>query len=180
MSVDEKFLHALARMAFYERSMRVVQVTQPAAATDWSVTVPGGKVWAPLAFTATFVTDANVANRDLSLQIGDQTNLLAAFDAVANQAAGQTNVVTYCTGGGLGAGGTTHGTSTTPIPDLALPAGFTISSHTTNLQVGDQWSNIVCWVEELDAQPRGVYEVRHAMQEYFLDSGSYAAEGGMQ
>lgn len=163
-------------MSFMDRTMRVVQVAPPAAATDWSVTVPGGRVWVPLALTALLTTDANAGNRDVSLRVTDQTNIVAAFDAFANQGASLAELYSFVAGAGTGAGGTTHLTCTTPIPDMALPAGYVLETHTTGFEVGDQWSSIVVWVEEVDAQPFGVHEWRRAMREAFLLGGSLAAE----
>ena len=176
MAADEKFIEALARMAFMERTLVVRQVASPAAATDFSIIVPGGRVWRPLAVTAQLVTDATVATRSTSLQVTDQTNTVVAIEAFANQAASLTELYSYSVGSVTGAGGAGNQVVTTALPDMALPAGYTIKSVTTNMGAADQWSKIVVWVEEIDAQPRGVYELRRETQELALDSGSIAAE----
>lgn len=177
MSVDEKFIEALARMAFMERTMRVFPVTTPSAGADFSAVVPGGRVWRPLAITAKLVTSGTAGTRAANLKLTDQTNTIVELAPFATQAASLTATYSWSNGSVSGAGSSAGGVITTALPDWALPAGYTITTVTTNIDTADQWSNVVVWLEEIDAQPRGVHELRRLYQEIALDSGSYAAEG---
>ena len=177
MSEESRLLDALARMAFMQRTLRVFPVTTPAAGADFSATVPGGFVWRPLAVTAKLVTSATVATRSVSLKITDQTNVLAQFAPFGTQAASLTATYSWANGAasaGTAAGG---GVVTTGLPDMALPSGYQLASVTAAIDTTDQWSNVIVWVEEVNAEPRGVHELRTEARRDQLDAASAFAEG---
>lgn len=178
MSVEEKLIESLARMSFMNRTIRVVQIANPAAGADWSVTVPGGRLWRPLGITAKLVTSAVAGTRSPALKLTDQTNTLVELAPFSTQATGLTVLYSWSNGSVSGAGSSATGVITTALPDWVLPAGYVIGPTTAAIDTGDQWSQVVAWVEEVDTQPRGVHEIRQIMREVQLDSGSYAAEQG--
>src|SRR6516162_1693189 len=64
--MDPRFLTTEARvLPGYKRP---VAITTPAAGANWTVTVPGGRMWRPIAINATLVTSAAVANRIPGIQ----------------------------------------------------------------------------------------------------------------
>jgi hypothetical protein len=176
MADVEKLAHALARGSTYERVLRVVPIVAPAAGAELSLTVPGGSVWIPRALKATLVTSAAVATRSVNLQLSDGSTSLWHLFAGATQVAGLTVVYSFVAGWDLATGTSGQGDVSCGLPDMALPAGYVLSTHTNLLDVADQWSAGVVWVEEVLAQPQGVHEMINAGIEGRLIGTSLAAE----
>lgn len=122
--------------------------TDPAVNTEISQTVPAGFVWRLVAIRFSLQTDANVANRSVSLNIDDGTaNIPIALPASAVQAAslgvfyqGVANGVTAAVVGiqqiGLPPGGV-----------LMLP-GWRVRTVTSLIQAGDNYSAPVLYFEQ--------------------------------
>lgn len=134
---------------------RVLSVATPAVATDWVLTLPPGSWWRLLIGRATFVTDANAANRTTGLLVTDQNNTLGRHNASGNLVANTTYGLTYTpqitslTGGLIGT------ELTVTLFNMFLQGGFQIKSVSSSLQVGDQFSNINFLAEEIDLGPWG-------------------------
>lgn len=128
---------------------RVVQVTNPAAGADWTVTVPAGVMWEVRAGVATLTTSATVDTRVPTMGVTVDDTLVWSVPWPSGQAAGK--VVTFPVGTGM-ANGAVYANGSSPallLPDDLLPQGAVIATSTALLQVGDQWSGISLWVEEV-------------------------------
>lgn len=125
--------------------------SDPAADTEWSETVPDGKVWRVLSIRATLVTDANAANRQVSVTLTDATNTFFRSSSASVQAASLTHIYTVADLPGVvvGASSLVH---QVPLPPMLLPPGTVIASVTTNKQATDNWGAPVFYVEEFMAQ----------------------------
>lgn len=134
---------------------RVVQVPNPAAGADWSVTVPAGVQWRVLSGVSTLTTSAIAATRHptIDVTVDDVLVYIGPFSAsiVANAAAQFSIYVDVASP--IVASGTSDPFMIMPF-DI-IPQGGVIASHTNSLEAGDQWSATSLWVEEVyvtDAQ----------------------------
>lgn len=134
--------------------LRVVPVAPPAPGQEWSIAAPGQGYWRILAARWVLVTDANVANRHVSLLLDDQTDVLAGLPAGAVQAAGLTQSYSLFPGSPPGALAGAPWLLPAPTDGLVLMPGFRVRSSTVAIQVGDQYSAIRLYVEELPTGPR--------------------------
>lgn len=121
---------------------KTVRVTQPNAGADFTVTSDGGELWIPLALTAQLVTSAVVATRQPRLEISNSDGIIAVIGCSDTMTATTTHVLSWMRGYGANVVGGTSNRDSMPLPDLALMPGETVASVTTNIDVGDQWSNI--------------------------------------
>jgi hypothetical protein len=124
--------------------------SNPAANTEWSETVPTGCVWRILAIRAQLVTDANVANRRVSVTITDVASGNVVFKPVDEsvQAASLTHNYNIAPQQGHAVADVEHYLPL-PISDSwFVPAGFVIASSTLNLQATDNWGAPTFYVEE--------------------------------
>jgi hypothetical protein len=116
----------------------IITGTDPAANAECLDTVPAGARWEVLSWMGVLVTDANAANRTVTLIIDDGASTLWTCDASAAQAASLTrNYNAYATGVAPDLTGSTFRLPG-PFP-LDLPAGARIRTVTNNMQVGDNW-----------------------------------------
>lgn len=128
-------------------AIRSVAGTDPAANVEISEVVPTGARWRLRAIDAALVTDANVANREVTLTIDDGANVLAEVTTGVAQAASVTRRYSFA----QGVQRVTAAASTiigAPAPDLILLAGWRIRTVTTALQVTDNWGAPRLCVEE--------------------------------
>jgi hypothetical protein len=124
--------------------------SNPAAdGSEWSETVPTGKVWRLLSIRATLVTDGNAANRQVSITLTDGTNTFFKSSSTSVQAASLTHGYTFSDlpGAVVSSAALEH---QVPVPPLWLPAGTVIASVTTAKQATDNWGAPVFFVEEVD------------------------------
>lgn len=107
--------------------------------------------WKILTVTAKLVSSAVVGNRAPALEILDQQGtIVAVVPASGTQAASLTVTYSWYIGGAPspGAGGVVGGFASSVLPIAWWPAGWSIASKTTNLDVGDQWSSpYMCWLQ---------------------------------
>lgn len=122
-------------------------VANPAAGTDWSVTVPTARRWQLLAARARLTTGAAVANRFAGIVHTDGTNQLYF--------AGQNNAIVASSTGllvftpGVQPFSDTQGDFLVPLPSPdILEQGYVINSFTVGLQAADQWSGIQLMLQE--------------------------------
>ena len=128
-------------------ALRSITGTDPAANVEIAETVPTGARWRLRALSFQLVTDANVANREVSIQIDDGTNTLLTSPSGFNQAASLTRRYSAAA---LGAA-TAPATATDRqilLPDMLLGAGFRWSTVTTNRQATDNYGPPQYEVEE--------------------------------
>ena len=130
---------------------RAVAVAQPAAGTNFTATCPTNAHWKINSVSFLVVTDANAANRVLSIVIDDGTS--AFWTAVSGTTQTATQSTVYAIGPGASPRAFTPATGALrqyielPI-GLEIFEGGRIRSAITNIQVGDQVSGIVLGVEE--------------------------------
>lgn len=120
-------------------------VAQPAAGSDWSVTVPAGEVWRLYCASSVLTTSSTVATRVPQFYIKDGAgNVVFKESPAAGQAASITGNWSILPGV---ANQQNNGVNIAPIPsDLVLPEGFVIGVQTANIAAADQWSAIVALI----------------------------------
>lgn len=127
--------------------LRSVTGTNPAAGAEITDAVPTGARWRLSTVSASFVADANVANRRVRAIIDDGTLEMFRYKAAADQTAGQTNQYTFAPLGSESA--IANNVAIIPIPpDCYMFAGWRFVTSTVNLQVGDNWGAPQYLVEE--------------------------------
>lgn len=134
-------------------SLTVKTQASPAAATDFTVTVPTGKWWKVQSAHAKLTTDGTAGTRAVKLMIDDGTNtLLAASDP--GQSASVAADWNLLPGATLPANATAAQlTRFFPISEGVWGPGFRFRSVVTGYQAGDLWSEIALHVEEYSADP---------------------------
>lgn len=127
---------------------RVFVAPQPAAATDWSVIVPGGVLWKISAANVTLTTSATVGNRTPNLKLTIDALTVWQAQASAQLAASQSATISFASGVTVSNLQGTGLNSIAPIPGILLPQGSVIASNTVGLAAADQWSQVNLYVEE--------------------------------
>ena len=138
------------------RYRKLVKASQPAAGADWSLTVPGGRIWRVRSLVATLATAVAVANRVVQFTLSDQTDVYLSVQTLPPVVAsttvryslweGQADLATLTAGLDIGA----------PLWCFWMPAGTVIASSTTALQAADQWSLVKLFVDEMYDGPGDV------------------------
>lgn len=128
--------------------IRAVTVANPVAQAQFTLTAPGSAAWRVLALTFRLVTDANAASRAVRLQADDGGNPWFIVGPETDQAATIDRV--YCVVNGSHGFAGLSGLQPLPWPDtgLWLRPGWRLRTTTTNLQAGDQYSEISAVVQE--------------------------------
>lgn len=127
---------------------RPVTLPVPNVGTDWSVVVPGGRMWRLVMGTVSLVTSATVINRYPGMEITDGSNAYTQVATATGQPANSTIVVNYCAWAGAPNGGIASSFSLAAVPAVWIPGGWTLGSFTYNLQVGDQYGAPKLLIEE--------------------------------
>lgn len=121
---------------------RVLVVAQPAAGADWSEVISTSKVFKVLSVRAQFQASGVAGNRVNSLRAKTADNdILWDTPGVANPTANQLKYLNWFVGCSQALGFSPY--EQLFLPDLWLPAGTTIQTVSTNMDVGDQFSLIV-------------------------------------
>ncbi len=148
------------RPVWREGLQRHVTIENPPAGSEFIVRVsqvPEGVFWRLKALRATFTGSAVAGTRDTRFAIGpNETDIAVEFSAggasapglplthIAHEAAVDVNGLQF-----------TSSSHVSNVPfDLRIPSGWIIRSHTViapnaPMDVGDQWSGISLWVQEL-------------------------------
>jgi hypothetical protein len=131
---------------------RAVNQANPAAATEWVMTVPAGARWQLQGVTFTLVTSATVLNRFVSLTIDDGANTILRASTNTAQGAAITRI--YSFGSGLpNNADTTNNLVSVPFPPVLMFQGWRLRSQTFGLDavLGDQlqtiWAGVQEWLE---------------------------------
>ena len=128
---------------------RVVTVASPAAATDWSVTVPGGRTWKIVLGQWQLVTSSNAGNRYVRAQFTIHNQVVwTSVDNTAFTLTSNTETISVATSATAGVYNNANGYSVLNIPQLWLPDGSQFGTQ-TSFQTGDQYQSIRLLVEEL-------------------------------
>jgi hypothetical protein len=145
---------------------RYVNIKNPALGADWSVSVPGGKVWLPLAVNFTIVCSATVANRAPQLMFLDGSAFgpylfQPAYQVVASAASS----LFFTAGLGYVNLLSLDGDQSIGIPYVPCMPGWLLTSRTINLQAGDQIQSVTLEVLEADLQSLPTREAYPSYQE---------------
>ncbi len=128
-------------------NLRSIAIPKPTVGTEWVDTVDTNARWRVLGARFDLTTDANVANRRVSIQYRDDSSTV--FNRIhinVTQPASTTNTYSFIAGSPtLGNG---NADNLGYLPTLILDQGFGILTNTDNLQVGDQFDNIQLYIEE--------------------------------
>ena len=122
--------------------------SNPAAGTDFSITVSAAQHWRLRALSALFTTSATVANRRPRLTFQDVASnfLFRAAPSIV-----QTASLAWRYSWGLGFGGEVLATADNvvaeSIPDIILQPTSTVGPVTANIQAGDTWTFIAAQFE---------------------------------
>lgn len=130
----------------WRRSRIVVPVATPAAGADWSLTVPAGHVYHLVSLYGQLVTSAAVATRIPRLSFTDGDSVFLDLPPFASQVASLTRRYAWAPA----VSGTALGNSILSyLPDLDLPAGWTIASVTDLIDAADAWTSVKLLVRDL-------------------------------
>lgn len=120
-------------------ALTVVSQSNPSAGSDWTVTVPAGQTWVVESILAVLTTSATVANRTALLRITSGGTIIVQLPPAAAVTASTPTAYNWAPGVANVAVTQSQSVSTPPLP---LVPGTVISSVTSGLQSGDQWSLI--------------------------------------
>jgi len=127
--------------------VRAVVFSAPAAGADFLITVPAVVRWRFMSLRASLTASATVGNRQVRIAVDDGANIFNACGSSVVQTAGQT--IGYDFVAGLSTSGANANEATIGAPGgLVLAQGFRVSSVTTGILAGDQWSTQIVGVEE--------------------------------
>lgn len=116
-----------------------LDVTSPAAGANASRVVPGEFGFRVLAALATLTTDANVANRLVSLDVINANSSTRLRNPAPATIPAATSNQRYVWNSAYAAGvSITNGPMVIPVNDLLVPASWSIQITVDNKQVGDQ------------------------------------------
>jgi len=127
----------------------------PAVGTDWVYNVPTNAQQKVTSCRATLTTNGTIADRIVALVVSDGTPVEVAPVAIEVQTASQTVTYTWCHGCPSQFVKQVVGNyqSFLPLPsDLELTEGQQLKTVTSNIQAGDQWSGIVCKIQQWVAE----------------------------
>jgi len=129
------------------RNVAFIAIASPVAGAEVSHTVPAGKIWRVLNLTLLFTTSAGVANREVVVNFG-AAGSSGTYPAGQITAASLGRLHVFAQSGVRGVGAVNI-TANIPIGEVVLKGGDIISTNTSAIQVGDQYSAISLVVEEL-------------------------------
>lgn len=132
---------------------KIVNVPDPVAGEEWTLTVPGDQIWRIESLVARLVTSAVVANRRAVLRADDQQDVWYAALATADQAASQTMRYGAFAGASPNGLAGVMGTIALPTSGLVLLPGYRLFTVTANLDAGDQWSQVRALVQSFPQGP---------------------------
>jgi len=133
----------------FTRRWRQLNVVQPAVGTDWVFINPGETVLRVVSLVARLTTDANVANRTVTLVADNQTRATYRQEATVVQINGVAHDYAAHTGMTQTPAAPTVRSFGLPAEGLLLLPGHRLSVTTANIQAGDQWSLIGILADEV-------------------------------
>lgn len=162
---------------------RIVQVQAPAAGADWAVTVPGGVQWRILSGMATLTTSVVAGNRAAHSRV--IVDGIIVWDAAFSAASGpsETDAYPIVIGGADEQVYVTNGLVSLWYQDSFYPQGAVIGTHTSSIDVADQWSGVVLWIEEYyftNPQLSTIETLHQASERVYIEEleTQYARQGG--
>jgi len=130
---------------------RVQQIPQPVVGAELVISPVNAAGWLIRTMRLQLVADVNVATRAVAFNFTNGTNIWGGVNAAGTVVASATRTFTASCGNSNAVTGTTRGAIDWPTEGIWLPQGHSIVSVTENIQVGDQYSQIVISVIEYPA-----------------------------
>lgn len=128
---------------------RLIPVADPAAGADWTVTVPGGVQWKIIGGYAALTASATTADRLAYTYVTiDGYGVVYAYSTSA-VVASTSGHYTITSDPAVVAAGINSDAQSLVYPSVYFPESTEIGTNTLNLEEGDQWSQIVLWIEEV-------------------------------
>lgn len=149
-------LDRVAKLPPSAYTLEVRPVASPPVGTDFSITVNDGGVWRVRSIIATLVTSAVVANRAPLLTVDDQTTTSAVYAPGVVQAAGATVRYAWLLNYPQQMAAALAGVLNIPIVEHVLHQGWRVRPVTSNIDVGDQWSNVSITIERMLTPPHTI------------------------
>lgn len=131
----------------------VVQVPQPAAGANVTITPNRVGDWLVHQVVLTLTTSAVVANRAVALKATDGTSTYFLTASASVQAASLSQQYSAFEGSGSAVGVAPTLLVPWPSRGLYLPQGFSLQSAIANIDVADQLSAVTLWVSEYPTGP---------------------------
>lgn len=134
------------------KNVGIVTVAQPAAATDFTVTVPAGQIWLVHGIDFPFTTGVGATNRTIRVQGKNGADTFCTSIAPVSQAASITGTI-HCIHGGANASvivGTTQQQQISLSDDFILNGGETLNSAIIGITGTDQVGAVKIRRERLD------------------------------
>lgn len=133
-----------------------VSVATPAAASNASFTVDGKFAIRVIAARLSITTDANAANREVTLDFIDARGVTRARNGGGTVVTANTTAALFDWNYQLGtATSVTNGSRFLPLAPLFLYPGFVVTFAVSNKQAADQISGLSLWIEQFPTGPRG-------------------------
>lgn len=142
-------MSTIDRVERRETLLREVVVPDPAAGTEWSVTVPAGALWLPQAVYGIYAATAIAGTRLPSLVFSNGEQVWARVITAAGVAANATGRFSWMRDYGDHFNIAADPTRNQSLPRLLLRPGTVLSSSTTAKDVGDQWSGVIISIVEV-------------------------------
>lgn len=151
-----QYLLGLTQLLGHGRAFsEVLTVAKPAAGASGFTYTNSGAYWELLdSFSFRLVTDANVANRGVTVKVNDASGaVLVMAPPPIDQAAAIT--FDYCYAPQISSNNAGQTAGMFPLPSVWLQPGFTVTVTIGSVQVGDQVSNIRLYAERFVTGPQG-------------------------
>lgn len=133
--------------------VKSVVVTQPVVGAEFSLSAPGQGSWRVLSLRAHLLASAAVATRVPTLLVTSSDGIVAQLVGTGSVAAGAAADWSAFSGSANVAGATAVHNWSFPTDGVLLLPGFTLSSLTAAIDVGDQWSLVRALVVEYPTGP---------------------------
>lgn len=131
----------------------IFEGVNPAANTEFSITIPDNVWVVPRVLEARLVTDANAATRRVTLNIDDQSGILMRILSAGDHTASLGKDYHWFVGAAV-IDDTTSNRQNMPLPSpVILPPATVLSSSTANRQAGDNWGRPALIGEALFSPP---------------------------
>ena len=128
--------------------VKTIAIPDPAAGAELSYTVPSGVVLLVLSFYARFTADVTAVNREPALALSDGTRTLSINQADRSVGASTGIILSWADSIESDSNPPVSGRVRVALQTALLLPGWAIGTETTNLQAGDQWSNVTIYCIE--------------------------------
>lgn len=159
---------------------RVVNVPEPAAGTNLSVTVPAGVQWWVTAAYGTFLASATVSNRNLYTFVSVNGQVVWQVSQGATVVASSTGVFGLQSTSGYTGQTTATFRSIISLPDAPLPQEAEIAVSADGMEADDQFRAMTMWVEEIYVTDAQLSEMARMEAELQRDVAVYEYEQAEQ